>query len=80
MKKILIIEDTDFIRENLVEILELADYEVMDAPNGKIGVEIAKDKLPDLILCDVMMPELDGYGVLHMLSRNPNTSTIPFIF
>lgn len=80
MKKILLIEDNDDVRENIAEILELASYNVVSAENGKIGVEKAKAELPDMIICDVMMPELDGYGVLHMLSRNTPTSTIPFIF
>ena len=78
--RILIIEDNDDIRESATEILELADYEVMQAENGKAGVDFAIQHLPDLILCDIMMPELDGYGVLYLLNKNPQTSTIPFIF
>ena len=77
---ILIIEDNPEMSENIVSILELADYNVLAAPNGKIGVEIAQKQLPDLILCDVMMPELDGYGVLHILNKDPETAGIPFIF
>lgn len=80
MKKILIIEDNPEVRENIEEILELADYEVYSAENGKRGVEEAKLKHPDLIICDIMMPELDGYGVLRILSRNPETAAIPFVF
>lgn len=68
------------MRENTAEILELANYEVLTAENGKDGVSVAKSKQPDLIICDIMMPELDGYQVLYMLSKDPNTSTIPFIF
>lgn len=79
-KKILIIEDNTDIRENVVEILELADFTVFEAENGKIGVELAMKQVPDLILCDIMMPELDGYGVLYLLNKNPETSAIPFIF
>lgn len=79
-KKILIIEDNEDIRESSVEILELADFEVLQAVNGKIGVELAQRHLPDMILCDIMMPELDGYGVLYLLSKNPDTANIPFIF
>lgn len=79
-KKILIIEDNDDIRDSSVEILELADYEVLQADNGKTGVELAQRQLPDIILCDIMMPELDGYGVLYLLSKNPETANIPFIF
>lgn len=80
MKKILLIEDNQDVRENTAEILELANYKVATAENGKIGVELAKSVRPDLIICDVMMPELDGYGVLHVLSKNPETASIPFIF
>lgn len=77
---ILLIEDNEEMSENIVSILELANYNVLSAPNGRIGVEIAQEKLPDLILCDVMMPELDGYGVLHILNKKPETAKIPFIF
>lgn len=80
MKTLLIIEDNKEVRENTAEILELSNYKVLVAENGKIGVEIAKKETPDLIICDVMMPELDGFGVLHVLSKNPNTASIPFIF
>lgn len=79
-QKILIIEDNDDIRESTAEILELASFEVYQANNGKTGVELANTNLPDLILCDIMMPELDGYGVLYLLNKNPQTSAIPFIF
>lgn len=80
MKKILVIEDNQDVRENLLEILTLSDYEAIGAENGKIGVDKALTLHPDLILCDVMMPELDGFGVLHILSKNPKTSAIPFVF
>ena len=80
MKTILVIEDNAEVRENLVEILELSDYKVIAAENGKIGVQKALADTPDLILCDVMMPELDGFGVLHILEKNPNTANVPFIF
>src|SRR5476651_6950 len=79
-KKVLIIEDNNDIRENVVEILELAGYSVHAASNGKTGVELAIKHTPDVILCDIMMPELDGYGVLYMLNKNPGASAIPFIF
>lgn len=79
-KKVLIIEDNTDIRENVVEILELADFTVFQASNGKIGVELAVKNKPDVILCDIMMPDLDGYGVLYMLGKNPETANIPFIF
>ena len=80
MKKILLIEDNEDIRENTAEILELANYKVYSAANGKIGVQIALEQKPDLIICDVMMPELDGYGVLHLVNKNPDLIGIPFIF
>ncbi|MGI9553080.1 MAG: response regulator [Aurantibacter sp.] len=80
MKKILLIEDDFSLRENTAEILELSGYEVKMAPNGKVGVTLAKDQLPDIIVCDIMMPELDGYGVLEELSTNKSTRHIPFIF
>lgn len=80
MKKILLIEDNADVRENTAEILELAKFQVLTAANGKIGVDMAIKEKPDLIICDIMMPELDGYGVLHMLGRQPETASIPFIF
>ncbi|NOQ74942.1 MAG: response regulator [Crocinitomix sp.] len=78
--KILLIEDNHEMLENIEEILELADYDVVTAENGKKGVPLIKKELPDLILCDIMMPELDGYGVLDAISRDPLTAAIPFIF
>jgi CRP-like cAMP-binding protein len=80
MKRILLIEDNHEIRENTAEILELDGYEVITAENGKIGVELASSSKPDLIICDIMMPVLDGYSVLHLLTKNPDTENIPFIF
>lgn len=79
-KTILLIEDNKDMRENTSEILELAHYKVLTAKNGKEGVELAQKSNPDLIICDIMMPVLDGYGVLHMLSKNDATASIPFIF
>lgn len=80
MKKILVIEDNLEVRENTCEILELSGYEVFSAENGKLGVQSALDKMPDLIICDVMMPVLDGFGALKILHKNPKTTNIPFIF
>ncbi len=80
MKKVLVIEDNIQVNENLCEILGLANYDVMTAPNGAIGVELAINNQPDLILCDVMMPELDGFGVLKILSNHDTASSIPLIF
>ena len=80
MKKILLIEDNDDIRNNTAEILGLANYDVYVAENGKRGVEKAIEVKPDLIICDIMMPELDGYGVLHAVQRNDVIKNTPFIF
>jgi CheY-like chemotaxis protein len=79
-KTILVIEDNNEIRENTAEILELAGYNALTAENGKKGVDIALREKPDVIICDIMMPELDGYGVLHLLRKNPATESTPFIF
>lgn len=79
-QSILLIEDNPEMRENTAEILELAGYELFTAENGKVGVEIANRIPLDLIISDVMMPELDGFGVLHILSKSPRTARIPFIF
>ena len=80
MKTILLIEDDTALRENTAELLELSDYTVHTAPNGKIGIEMAKKLLPNIIICDIMMPEVDGYGVLKAVSTEATTSHIPFIF
>ena len=80
MKKILVIEDNNEVRENIAEILELSNYEVYTAEDGKKGVELALKEKPDLIVCDIMMPVLDGYGVLHLLNKHIETFGIPFIF
>lgn len=80
MKTILLIEDNLEMRENTTEILELNGFTVLSAKNGKDGVGVALNNKVDLIICDIMMPVLDGYGVLHLLSKNPETSSIPFIF
>lgn len=80
MKTILLIEDNQDIRENMAEILEMSNYKVLTAPDGKEGVAIALEQKPDLIVCDIMMPVLDGYGVIHMLQKNDYTRNIPFIF
>ena len=80
MKKILVIDDNNDIRDNTAEILTLAGYQAYTAENGKRGVELALKEQPDLVICDIMMPELDGYGVLHLLKKNAETEKIPFIF
>src|ERR1700726_5041983 len=80
MKKILVIEDDSEMRRNIVIVLRLEQYQPIAAENGRVGVELAKKERPDLILCDVMMPELDGYGVIAALRANAETAVIPFIF
>ncbi len=79
-KKILVIEDEQAVRENLLDLLDAEDFEVFGASDGKAGVELAKAHLPDLVICDVMMPELDGFGVLTALRATQETATIPFMF
>ena len=74
------IEDNAEVRENIAEILELSNYKVVTAEDGKKGVELALNEMPDLIVCDIMMPVLDGYGVLHLLNKHIETYGIPFIF
>jgi len=80
MKKILIIEDEPEMRRNIATILRLEKYQPIVAEHGRAGVASAIEDPPDLILCDVMMPELDGYGVLRALRENTGTAAIPFIF
>ena len=80
MDKILIIEDSHDLRHDIVDLLELEGYQVRGAENGRIGVELAREYLPALIICDIMMPELDGYGVLRTLQEDAATADIPLIF
>ncbi|MBV8142739.1 MAG: response regulator transcription factor [Verrucomicrobia bacterium] len=80
MRKILVIEDEVEMRRNLATILRLEKFHPLAAENGRVGIELAKREKPDLILCDVMMPELDGYGVIAALRADPETLSIPFIF
>jgi len=80
MNKILIIEDDDQTRENLEIILSMEGFGVRAAANGRAGLELARADRPDLIVCDVTMPELDGHGVLRELRDNPQTADIPFLF
>lgn len=79
-KSILVIDDNRDILENTSEILELAGYKTFMAESGKRGVELAQAEKPSLIVCDIMMPELDGYGVLSLIRQNPQTENIPVIF
>lgn len=80
MTTLLLIEDNNDIRENTCELLELKGFHVIHATNGKAGIILAKEKRPDLILCDIRMPEADGYEVFNNLKSDPITTTIPFIF
>ncbi len=78
--KILLIEDEKPLREDILETLECMYFDVIGAENGLVGVQLALQHKPDLIICDIMMPKLDGYDVLKTLRQNPETSHIPFIF
>jgi len=80
MSKILVIEDDESNRINIAEILDAEGFEVMSAADGCAGLHMARTWLPDLVLCDIIMPELDGYGVLSELRRDPLTAAIPFVF
>ena len=80
MAKILVIEDEEAIRENILDLLEAENFEGIGAINGQVGIKLANEQIPDLILCDMMMPEVDGHGVLKALRSEPLTATIPFIF
>lgn len=80
MKRILIIEDQAPMRRNISLMLEMEGYEVLTAENGRVGVDLALAHLPDLVICDVMMPELDGHGVVQTLRAEDSTANVPFIF
>src|SRR5258708_19840274 len=80
MKKILVIEDEPEMRRNITALLRYKEYQPIAAENGRLGVELARREKPDLILCDVMMPELDGHGVLRALQADAKLALIPFIF
>ncbi|NEP02734.1 MAG: response regulator [Symploca sp. SIO2E9] len=80
MKKILVIEDELTVREGIIEMLTAENFEVIGAENGHLGVELAQKEIPALIICDIMMPLLNGYEVLIALRKNPHTAIIPLIF
>jgi DNA-binding NarL/FixJ family response regulator len=80
MRKILVIEDEPEMRRNITTLLRFHKYATVEAENGRKGVELARQEKPDLILCDVMMPELDGYGVLEAMQRDASLALIPFVF
>lgn len=79
MTKILIIEDNEGVREEIVDILRYAGYDVRDAENGRLGLELVAQWVPDLVVCDLMMPELDGYATLAAMRADPASATIPFL-
>ncbi len=80
MPKILLIEDEPLIRDSLEDVLNLEGYSLATAQNGRAGIEAVQEALPDLIICDINMPEMDGYGVLESLRSNPRTREVPFVF
>ena len=80
MKKILVIDDNLDIRENSIEILELSGYQVLGASDGQSGIDLAIREIPDIIICDIMMPLMDGYEVLQKLRNHSKTAQIPFVF
>lgn len=80
MTKVLVIEDDEVLRESIVDILETRNFDVIGAEDGRRGLELAKELVPDLILCDVRMPKLDGYEVLQAIRQDPKTAAIPLIF
>jgi CheY-like chemotaxis protein len=80
MPRILVIEDEPQMRRNILTILDMEGFEALGAENGRLGLEMIRSRQPDLILCDVMMPELDGYGVLKALRADPAIAEIPFVF
>lgn len=80
MKKVLVIEDDTAIRSSVIDLLDVEGFTTSGAENGLTGVRLAREQLPDLIICDIMMPGLNGYGVLDALRQDPTTATIPFIF
>ena len=80
MKKILVVEDEQSLRKDIIEMLTYEGFDVIGAENGRVGIEEAQRHLPDLIICDIMMPEINGYDVLAELRKEGKTATIPFIF
>jgi len=80
MKKILIVEDERTLRRDIAEVLEFEQYQTIEAENGREGLEQARQYLPDLIICDIFMPEVDGYSMLEALRQDQSTASIPFIF
>jgi CheY-like chemotaxis protein len=80
MKKVLVIEDEEFLLERILDILETSGFIAIGAEDGRTGLQLAKQFVPDVILCDVRMPELNGYEVLSVLRQDPTTAMVPFVF
>lgn len=80
MKTVLIIEDEPHMRQNIATLLKLERYNVLDAPNGRIGVDLARRRHPDIILCDITMPDMDGFTALSLIRDTPGLHSVPFIF
>ena len=80
MAKVLVIEDDELLRESILHILNTREFNAIGAGDGRCGLQLAKDFVPDLILCDVRMPEINGYEVLRLLRQDPVTASLPFIF
>jgi CheY-like chemotaxis protein len=80
MAKVLVIEDQEVLRESILNILNTRGFNAIGAEDGRRGLQLATEWVPDLILCDIRMPELDGYEVLSSLRQDPLTATIPFLF
>jgi CheY-like chemotaxis protein len=80
MTKVLVIEDEPVIRENIIDLLGAENFDAIGAEDGAQGMQLARDQMPDLILCDVLLPQLDGYHVIQQLQQDPATTAIPYIF
>ena len=80
MKRIVVIEDEEALLKNIVDMLELSGFEVASADDGEAGLELVQQQPPDLVICDITMPGMDGYEVLMKIRDNPATVTTPFIF
>lgn len=80
MKKVLLIDDSSFTRASLVDLFELEGFEVLEAPNGAVGLQLARQHKPDVILCDMLMPGLSGQDVLRIVRCSPSIAHTPFVF
>lgn len=80
MRSVLVIEDEPHMRQNIAKLLKLEGYKVMESPNGRVGVDMARTHAPDIILCDITMPDMDGFTALSLIRSTPTLNTVPFIF